>query len=598
MSGKIMSVNPLLHAHPTAAVVLVIVAAVLAIYSRTAHHEFIELDDDKYVYENAHVKGGLTLDGLRWAFTTGHASNWHPVTWLSHMLDCELFGPDPGRHHLVNVLLHAGNAVLLFLVLSRFTGAVWKSAFAALFFAVHPLRVESVAWIAERKDVLSTFFLLLTLLAYFRYCRRPSAGRYLAVFCLFALGLMAKPMLVTLPPVLLLLDYWPLRRTGRSGVENVSRGAGDIPRPVAGKARLVRLVVEKLPLFALSAASSAVTLAVQKSGGAVGTLEAYPLGTRTANALVSYAAYLLKTVWPARLAVLYPYHPISLFSWKAVSSAAVLAIITLGVVRSARRYPFLFTGWFWYMVTLVPVIGFVKVGVQSMADRYTYIPGMGLGVIVAWGVPEAVKRIRRGGGIPAAVPVTVLCIYAVLARLQVARWHDTGALFEHTLAVTADNVMIHDNYGVYLVKRGRYEEGRKHLEAALRLNPEYYESYNNLGIYYARRNELGKAVEMYGEALRLKPDFAKAHNNLGNALSRLGRLDEAAAHIKKALEISPDYPEAHNNLAAVLVRQGRFEEARRHLTEALRLKPDFRTARENLEILEKRRKHRNERQGP
>ncbi len=520
-------------------------------------HDFDEYDDVKYVTRNPHVQHGLTGDGIRWALTSFYASNWHPLTWMSHMLDWELFGARPAGHHAVSLLLHLANACLLFLGLDAMTGARGRSLTASALFAVHPLHVESVAWIAERKDVLSTLFWMLATLAYVRYVRSPSRARMALVAVLFAAGLAAKPMLVTLPFVLLLLDAWPLGR----------RGAPFLLR-------------EKLPLFALAAVSCAVTLAAQR--GAIGTTEAYPLAARAANALVAYATYLLKALWPANLAVFYPYAPRSLGAPGVILSALVLAAATAGAYFLRRARPYAWTGWLWYLGTLVPVIGIVQVGLQSSADRYTYVPLVGIFVIVAWGVPELAARWRLAArAIPVAAAVAVGAC-AVAARVQVGYWRDGFTLWDHALAVDPGNYYAHTGVAIAAADAGRAEEASRHFAEAIRIAPDYAEAYHGWGLLLAHQGRLDEAITRYDAAVRLKPDFVAAQNNLGAALASAGRFADAASHYREALRLVPDDPTVRANLGQALARQGRLDEAVAELDRALRLDPRMAAAHDAL----------------
>ena len=529
---------------------LALIAANLIVYASVWHHDFVNYDDDQYVSTNTVVLRGLTWHSASWAFTTGYAVNWHPLTWLSHMLDVQLYGLDPGPHHLTNLLFHIANTLLLFGLLRRMTGALGGSAFVAGLFAVHPLHVESVAWVAERKDVLSTLFWMLTLWAYVEYVRRPGLRRYWAVLLFFALGLMAKPMLVTLPFVLLLLDFWPL---GRMGLGPNPADGWALSRD--GWATTVRLVWEKLPLLALTVMSSIVTLVVHRRGGAVISLGATPLNLRVANALVSYVAYIGQMLWPARLAVLYPYAQ-SLPGWWTAGAFLGLMAISVAVIRAGPRRPYLLVGWLWYLGTLVPVIGLIQVGDQARADRYTYIPLIGLFIVVAWGVPDLMVRwpFRRIALPAAAGLVSLACVIA--ARGQLRYWQDSTTLWTHALAVTTGNTIVHNNLGVVLADQGKLEEAIAHYSEALRIKADSADAHNNLGVALADQGKLEEAIAHYSEALRIQPDYADAHNNLGVALADQGKLDEAIAHFSEALRIKPDYIKARDNLRLTLVSRG------------------------------------------
>jgi tetratricopeptide (TPR) repeat protein len=538
---------------------LLLVLATLAVFGQVRHHGFVTYDDAIYVTENPRVQKGLTVDNVAWAFRSVDVSNWHPLTWLSHMLDVQLFGMDAGAHHLTSLALHTVNVLLLFLVLDNMTGARWRSAVVAALFALHPLHVESVAYVAERKDVLSTCFWMLTLWAYARYVGRPSFARYCAVFLFLAAGLMAKPMLVTLPFVLLLLDFWPLERR----------------LPVA------RLVAEKLPLVALAALASAVTYAAQKGGGSVAPLETMSLGVRTANALLAYATYIRKTFWPVDLACFYPY-PRAFDPWRVGGAGVLLALISLAVVRLGRRHPYLPVGWFWYVGTLVPVIGLVQVGAQAMADHYTYVPLIGLFIMLVWGADDLLAPWRHRRAALASAGAVVLSACLVTTWLQVARWRSSVTLFEHALAVTADNYLAHNNLGLALQREGKLEQAVAQYSEALRIAPDYADARYNLGVALDKQGRAAEAAAQYSEVLRLVPDHPQAHNNLGNLLSREGDLDAAITHFEAALRALPDYVDAHVNLGAALRQRGEIDRAIAHYGEALRIRPEQAEAHYNL----------------
>ncbi|MBI3939993.1 MAG: tetratricopeptide repeat protein [Acidobacteria bacterium] len=547
---------------PLLALALLLLTA--AAFWQVLDNSFVNYDDEVYVTQNRPVQSGLTAQSLRWAFTTFHTGNWHPLTWISHMLDCQLFDLNPKGHHLTSLLFHLANTLLLFTALTRMTGAPWPSAFAALLFGIHPVHVESVAWVAERKDVLSTFFWMLTMLAYRRYVQRPQTGNYLLVGLCLALGLMSKPMLVTLPFVLLLLDYWPLRRLAAENGKRANPGAA---------AR--RLILEKLPFFALALASSVVTFFAQRAGGAVDSLDHLPLPARISNALESYVRYIAMMVWPDNLAVLYPHPRTSLPFLLAAGSFLLLASATFLAIRSARKKPYLPVGWLWYLGTLVPVIGLVQIGAQARADRYTYVPLIGLFVIVAWGVPDLLAqwRHRRLGFRVAAGIVTAALV--IVTRFQVGHWRDNFSLFAQQVRATPDNPVAHNTLGAEFLLRGRTEEARFHFSKAVLLNPGYSKARYNLGLLLSQQGKTEEAIDHYQEALRIEPDYAKAHLNLGVALARQGQFGEAFEHYRRAAQLQPDYPEAHLNLGIELARQGRLNQAVEHFTQAARIKPDF-----------------------
>ncbi|MCD6353687.1 MAG: tetratricopeptide repeat protein [Proteobacteria bacterium] len=550
---------------------LFIIIATLAVYWQVRDHEFISLDDPTYITENSQIKDGFTKDGIIWAFTTTYASNWHPLTWRSHMLDVTLFGMDAGWHHLTNLFLHIVNSILLFLILFRMTGALWQSALAAALFALHPLHVESVAWASERKDVLSTFFWLLTMGAYMRYAKRPAGKRYLLILIFFVLGLMAKPMLVTLPFVLLLMDYWPLGRIKKvSGI----RGQGSGIPPDMRTAKVTRLLLEKAPLFMLAAASCIVTFVAQQKGGAVSSLELLSLKVRIANAVVSYSGYLVKMIWPHNLAIYYP-HPGALPMWQVAGSGLLLICLSLVMLRATRKYPYLATGWLWYLGTLVPVIGLVQVGQQAMADRYTYVPLIGLFILIAWGIPDLIGRWRYKKIILTISGIAVIVIFAAATWSQLGYWKNSVTLFERTVNVTTNNFLALNNLGNALAKEGKVKEAIQHYIESIRINPNFTKAHNNFGLVLAKQGNLNEAIRHFSEALRIKPDYAKAHNNLGAALARKGNLKGAVQHYKEAIRIEPDYAKAHYSLGVILKHEGRFNEAIKHLSETLRIDPDF-----------------------
>ena len=552
----------------------------LAIYWQTTGFEFTNFDDDYYVTDNTHVTDGLTMDGVVWAFTSRHASNWHPLTWISHMLDCRSGDLEPGRHHLTSILLHAANAILLFLVLERLTGFRWRSAFVAALFAVHPLHVESVAWVAERKDVLSTFFWLLTMLAYARYAgsgvggqgpgagRRntPSIWRYLLVVLLFALGLMSKPMLVSLPVVLLLLDYWPLGRLQVTGYRLQKQGAGgrgpgargrgpgaggNSQFPIPNSQLAGRLLLEKVPLFALALASCVVTFVVQRITGSVFSIDVYPIGVRLANAVVACVAYLIKMVWPVGLACFYPHPGRGLPVWQTVASGAALAAVTVLAVSLARRRPYVLVGWMWYLVTLIPVIGFVQVGRQAMADRYTYVPLIGVFVALTWAIGDLVAGSRRRVAVATAAACAVLVALSAGSYLQVRYWRDSVALFSRAVSVTKDNGLAYYNLACALKASGDDEAARRHVRTALRLLPDDPRSRNSFGCDLLEQGMIDEAVGCFRQAIEGDPRFEEAYCNLGIAYARAGNTREAMRSLRKALDLNPRDEMARRNLRVV-----------------------------------------------
>jgi tetratricopeptide (TPR) repeat protein len=525
------------------------------------------LDDNLYVTENAHVQTGLTRQSAAWAFTATHAANWHPVTWLSHMLDVRLFGLDAGSHHFTSLLLHTLNAVLLFLLLFHMTGALWRSAFVAALFALHPMHVESVAWIAERKDVLSTLFWLLTLFAWLTYVKSKKAAPYGLALGLYALGLMAKPMLVTLPFTLLLLDYWPLRR--------LTFPPQGLALPPRGPAQALRsLLAEKIPFFALSLASCVVTFAAQRGGGAVQTLENLSLAGRLANAAWACAAYLLKTLWPSNLSIFYPWpadgHP----AWQVVLAVLLLVGLSAGALRLAGRTPHLLFGWLWYLGTLVPVIGLVQVGAQTMADRYTYMPSVGLFVAAAWGIGEWAGRSPMTRVWASGAATAALLALSATAYVQVRYWSDSKTLFEHALAVTAGNYLAHNNLGSLHLEEGNRGDAISHFREAIRARPFYAQAHDNLGVALVQAGKLEEAFEHYREALQIKPDDAGLNARMATVLVLLNRGAEAGGYLEHALKAGTDTFDAHCGLGMALQVVGRLSEAEAHCTRALEMKPD------------------------
>jgi Tfp pilus assembly protein PilF len=549
--------------------------ATLAVYGQVITHQFISLDDDLYIRDNQMVTGGLTLKGMAWAFTTFHAANWHPLTWLSHMVDSQVFGLNAGGHLFVNALIHVSNTLLLFFFLKRVTGARWRSAIVAALFALHPLHVESVAWAAERKDTLATFFGLLSLLAFARYAAATSWKRYSLVALWLGLGLMAKPMLVTWPFVLLLLDYWPLRRLEWQPADGIKRFA---------KA-WVPLIREKLPLFCLVAVSIVLTYAAQSHGGAVRGFVDAPLSLRLSNALVSYAKYLLLTVWPSGLGVYYPFSPAGVPTWQLAAALVLLATMTAIALREANKRAYLITGWFWFLGTLVPVIGLVQVGGQAMADRYHYIPSIGLFVALVFGVADLAIAWRIGRVSVAVVSAAVLLLFGSLTALQISRWRDSMTLFEQTLSVTSDNLVIHYNLGHVLGQQGKYDEAVPHFAEALRIKPDFFDALINMGVTLLEQGKSAGAISYYHRALGVEPDSAKAHMQLALALIKQEKGDDALQQVYKALELAPNDPDIRTNLGLMLARQGKLSEATAQLNEALRLNPASAEAHNNLGLV-------------
>lgn len=554
--------------------------ATIAAFERVRLNDFINYDDDKYITENPQVYGGVTLESVKWAFTATHASNWHPLTWLSHMLDCELFGVNAGRHHLVNLFFHIVNVLLLFWILRRMTGAVWASGFVAAAFALHPLGVESVAWVSERKDVLSGFFWMLTIAAYLHYTARPRVRRYLLVVLVFAAGLLAKPMLVTLPFVFVLLDYWPIGRFGRS-VE------GD---NVAGRS-VLGLVAEKIPLFVMSAASSVMTFIAQQRGGAVAELETWPVSFRLANALVSYVGYIFKMVYPSRLALLYPAgRPPHIDGWLVAGAAVLLTAVSIVAVLQVRRRPWLVVGWLWYVGTLIPVIGLVQVGSQVMADRYMYLPAIGIFIIVAWGSAEVVGSSYNRRAAAAISAAVVLAAMLFCSRAQVRHWRNNITLFGHAVEVTENNYVMHSNFGSALCKDGMVEQGLGHLISALKINPQDKNSLFNISRVFLGMGRPDKAVIFLNKLLELnvKTGMADVYYNLGAAYAMQRKYEKAIENFNHALRIRPGWADVYYNIGATYIQQHRYEQAIYNFKKALGIEPNHPGAIRGLELAVKR----------
>ena len=663
-----------------------LVLLTLVCYWPVTAYEFINYDDDQYVWKNPGVMQGLSPESIRWAFTTFHATNWHPLTWLSHQLDWQLFGPKAGMHHLTSLLIHCANVILLFLVLLQLTDAnrgaqrhdpdtailrhpdtstIWACAFVAAIFAVHPTHIESVVWVSERKDVLSTFFWLATMGAYARYAGRvPGSGFrvpgwYVVALVCFALGLMAKPMLVTLPFVLLLLDYWPLNRCQVSGVrcqeeqESGKKESSLKPEtrnlntssPPRSHTPIPLLVLEKLPFLLVALCSMIVTFVAQQRGGAVRTLIEFPLGMRLGNAIVSYVAYIGKFFWPGDLAVFYPFRHL-LPAWQVIGSVIVLLAVSGFCLWQWRKRPYLLSGWLWYAGTLVPVVGIVQVGNQAMADRYTYVPSIGLTWMIAFLAVEVVgfqvsgfrfqaeqerqkgrkeekrnpviRNPKSGIRIMSVLAVASVLACVVITRANVKHWENSIALFEHALKVTERNWVAHNNlaiayeksgrheiaFGHYvaavnaapnyedgrynlgnvLAKQGRFDEAEVHYLKVLELNPRSQDTLTNYGNIQLARGNVQEAIRLFESALDVNPEQPEAHNNLGNALGRVGRHDEAMTHYREALRLKPDYPDAHNNLAVALAERRQFDEAIHHYRAVLQLDPDYLDAHNNLGV--------------
>ena len=561
-------VNTKTDFHIVFLVSLCLIVAILISYSQVINFDFVGYDDQEYITENSIVQKGLTAEGLKWAFTTFQSANWHPLTWLSHMLDCEFYGLNPTGHHWTNVEFHIANTLLLFFIFQYMTGAIWKSSFIAALFALHPLHVESVAWVAERKDVISTFFWFLTILAYLRYIEKKVLVRYFIVLFFFILGLMSKPMLVTLPFVLLLLDFWPLKRF------QIKKGLQSDRVTFFGFQGFLRLFLEKIPLFILVVISCCLTFLAQKKSYAVKSLGSLPLIDRISNALVSYVTYALKMIWPSKLAVFYPHPGNTLPAWQIIGAALLIAAAIFSSIHTLKKYPYIIIGLFWYLGTLVPVIGLVQVGDQAMADRYTYIPLIGLFIIVSWGGFDLLRKWHYHKIIPILSAISVICVLAVCTFLQLAYWQNGITLFEHAIKVTSKNSVAHNNLGVLLSKEEKFDEAVYHFDEALKIKPNDSRTLYNKGCALREKGDFDKAAFFFKESLKINKDYAEAHNELAYILFVQGKPDEAILHCRNALKIKPDFTEAYNNLGNVLCFQGEIDKAVSLYKVALSLEPE------------------------
>ncbi len=518
-----------------------------AVFGQTLTHEFVNYDDGTYVYANPVVRNGISLHGIGWAFTHVHSQNWHPLTTISHMLDCRMFGLSAGGHHFVNVLLHSAVVLLLFLVLRQMTGALWRSGFVAAIFAIHPLHVESVAWIAERKDVLSALFFMLTLMAYVRFVGERSLGRYLTVSILFALGLMSKPMLVTTPFVLLLLDYWPLARSQRSGVGDQRSG---MQSARVDARSLFNLVAEKIPLFLLSAASCVATILAQRQ--ATGSANELPLGWRMENALVTYVTYIRQMLWPVKLSVFYPHPENNLPIWQITLAGALLAGVTLIALILRKRCPYIFTGWFWYLIMLFPVIGIFQVGLQGHADRYTYLPQIGLYVAITWAIADLAARRRNRGAVLTCAGAAAIVLLSLVAWKQTSYWKNSETLWRHALAVSSSNDVAQAGLGGVLLGRGKIDEAIGNFQEALRIRPGNAEVHRSLAEALMQKGNAVEAISHWEKAVELQPEDVTARDSLGAALAQQGHLNQALVQWRESLKYVPDDGNALSNLAWVL----------------------------------------------
>ncbi len=564
---------------------LALMIAVLFVYWNVQRYEFLRFDEELYVTKNAHVLAPLSWAKIRWAFTAMDAGIWHPLTWLSLMLDHELYGLYAGGYHWTNVVLHGLGTVLLFMALRRMTARAGGSFVVALLFGIHPLHVESVAWVAERKDVLSGLFWMAALWFYGAYVEQGGWWRYLLVLASFVLGLLSKPMAVTLPFVLLLLDYWPLRRL-EIGCGH-SEEAGLVSKGTQRK-RPSWLLLEKVPFFLLSAFFSLLAFHAQNYAGAVLPLESLPFSTRIGNALISYNRYLGKTFWPSDLAVFYPYPTVRPFL-QIAAAFIFLVLVTAMVLYWRRRYPYLLVGWFWYVGTLIPVIGLVQVGSQSMADRYTYIPLVGVFMMFAWGFYAVRKKWPQGKAVLVSAAAVLAVFLVVAAHQQVQYWQNSVSLFSHAVSVAKQNYVAHNNLGAALMDRHDYDGAARHFARVLEIKPESIGAENDLGGALFKLGRIDDALVHYREAIRKNPEYADAERNLADALTAKGDVQEAVEHYRRALALQPKNPEAHNNLGVALFHLGDQEAAVRHIEEALRLRPDYGDALKNRDMLSRHR---------
>ncbi len=554
-----------------------LVITILLVYGQVTNHSFVSLDDKLYVTDNQHVNTGLTLENILWAITSTRAAHWHPLTWMSHMLDVEFYKMKSGGHHITSLLFHIVNTLLLFILLRRMTGAFWKSWFVAAFFALHPLHVESVAWIAERKDVLSTFFWLLTLFSYARYTERPSKDRYLITFLCFMLGLMSKPMLVTIPFVLLLFDYWPL---GRFKPFTSSNGTTSTLQKNI-RSQIYHLLYEKIPFFALSAVSCTVTYLIQKSAGVMAHLETLPFHVRLTNSLISYTGFLWKMICPYHLTVLKPLPEVLQPFW-VVGSVLLIVFLFVFAVIYMREYPWFIVGWLLYFGTLVPVIGLVQNTIEFMPDRYTYVSLTGVFIVFVWGFSMLTEKLRIKRWLAVSLAGTALCACIILTWQQVKYWRDSVTLYKRAIAVTDNNWMAYNNYGVLLSDQGKKKEAIDCFKKALNAFPDYEHAHNNLAVNLSSVGRYDDAARHYLEAIKINPDYEGAHNNMAELLFFMGRYDDAGRYYYEVIRINPNNAEAYNRLGSILAFKGKIKKAEACFKTALLLKPDFHDARANL----------------
>jgi len=559
------------HHHKILTVCLLLIFAILITFQQVKNFDFVNLDDLGYVAANPKVQSGLTIDSIAWAFSFTDIAYWHPLTWLSHMLDCELYGLNPMGHHWTSLQIHIANTLLLFFILQYMTKALWKSAFVAALFALHPINVESIAWISERKNVLSTFFWMLTMLAYVHYTKRQSLYRYLLTLLLLMFGLMAKPMLVTLPFVLLLLDYWPLERLQHRSPFN--------------------LILEKIPFFALSAVSAYISSLSVYRYEIVVSMELVPMKLRVANALVSYVKYIEKTIWPKNLAVFYPF-PDTLPVWQVFGACLFLAFISFLVLLNLRKKPYLCMGWLWFLGTLIPVIGLKQAGLwPAMADRWAYVPLVGIFIILAWGGSDLLKKWTNKNVMPAILAIAVILALTVLSFHQATHWKNSITLFENAIKVTENNCMAHNNLGIALFGKGELDKAVFHYKKALNIKPDTSEAIKNLGVALTEKGNFKEAARYFSKALVINPENWDSHYKLGGVLAKLGKFNEAIRHLEEVIRINPGYAPVYNEMGIIFAQKGKLEKSNIFFSKAIRLEPDCKEARDNLLILNQLMQH-------
>lgn len=547
--------------------VLYLIIIPLLIYWPVVYYPFIDFDDGAYITDNPFVRNGITWDGVVWAFTKTHAGNWHPLTWISHMIDCSLFGLNAGKHHGVNLIIHILNGVLLFFICLKMTENIFISWVIAAFFAVHPMNVESVAWISERKNLVSTLFWMLTLWTYTIYVQRSDKKYLIYAFCFFAVGLMAKPMLVTLPFVLLLLDYYPLKRLDHAGrIQNT-----------------ISLFKEKIPFFALTVISCIITIKAQESGGALASISAHSFQDRIFNSLTSYVAYIIKMFFPTKLAILYPY-PKNFLIHHVIFATFILGIISFLTFMKRKKYPFVMTGWFWYIGTLVPVIGLVQVGHQSMADRYAYIPFIGLFFMLSHGISLIIHKLATIKHVLILLCFIWISGYIPVSIFQVKKWENSISLFNHALEVTTNNYVIHKNIANTLISQGKIDEAMEHLTEAIKISPTYADAYNSMGIALNLKGKPDEAINYFEHAIQIKPDYAEPLVNIGDIYLHHNHIETAIQFYKRALIKDPKNAKAHNNIGVSLAKIGKLDEAIDHFQIALELQPDDKAAQQNIQL--------------